>query len=189
MILMFDELDKVSATPKGEEVQHLLVHLTDPVQNGDFEDKYLSGIPLDLSKVLFAFSANDLGKIDRVLMDRMVVIELQGYSAKEKLTIAETFLLPAALKEVNLDEKVSIGHDVVEHILKEYAGDEKGVRELKRCVEAVVQKINMLRIFNTKELPFHIPGFQLPFVVKKQHVDLFLKKKNRDDESVRRMYV
>ena len=189
MILMFDELDKVSATPKGEEVQHLLVHLTDPVQNGDFEDKYLSGIPLDLSKVLFTFSANDLGKIDRVLMDRMVVIELQGYSAKEKLTIAETFLLPAALKEVNLDEKVSISHDVVEHILKEYAGDEKGVRELKRCVEAVVQKINMLRIFNTKELPFHIPGFQLPFVVKKQHVDLFLKKKNRDDESVRRMYI
>jgi ATP-dependent Lon protease len=119
----------------------------------------------------------------------MVVIELQGYSAKEKLTIAETFLLPAALKEVNLDEKVSISHDVVEHILKEYAGDEKGVRELKRCVEAVVQKINMLRIFNTKELPFHIPGFQLPFVVKKQHVDLFLKKKNRDDESVRRMYI
>jgi hypothetical protein len=189
MILMFDELDKVSATPKGEEVQHLLVHLTDPVQNGEFEDKYLSGIPLDLSKVLFTFSANDLGKIDRVLMDRMVVIELQGYSAKEKLTIAETFLLPAALKEVNLDEKVSISHDVVEHILKEYAGDEKGVRELKRCVEAVVQKINMLRIFNTKELPFHIPGFQLPFVVKKQHVDLFLKKKNRDDESVRRMYI
>jgi ATP-dependent Clp protease ATP-binding subunit ClpA len=189
MILMFDELDKVSATPKGEEVQHLLVHLTDPVQNGDFEDKYLSGIPLDLSKVLFTFSANDLGKIDRVLMDRMVVIELQGYSAKEKLTIAETFLLPAALKEVNLDEKVSISHDVVEHILKEYAGDEKGVRELKRCVEAVVQKINMLRIFNTKELPFHIPGFQLPFVVKRQHIDLFLKKKNRDDESVRRMYV
>ena len=189
MILMFDELDKVSATPKGEEVQHLLVHLTDPVQNGDFEDKYLSGIPLDLSKVLFTFSANDLGKIDRVLMDRMVVIELQGYSAKEKLTIAETFLLPAALKEVNLDEKVSISHEVVEHILKEYAGDEKGVRELKRCVEAVVQKINMLRIFNTKDLPFHIPGFQLPFVVKKQHIDLFLKKKNRDDESVRRMYV
>jgi DNA polymerase III delta prime subunit len=189
MILMFDELDKVSATPKGEEVQHLLVHLTDPVQNGDFEDKYLSGIPLDLSKVLFTFSANDLGKIDRVLMDRMVVIELQGYSAKEKLTIAETFLLPAALKEVNLDEKVSISHDVVEHILKEYAGDEKGVRELKRCVEAVVQKINMLRIFNTKELPFHIPGFQLPFVVKRQHIDLFLKKKNRDDESVRRMYI
>jgi ATP-dependent Lon protease len=187
MILMFDELDKISSTAKGEEVQNLLVHLTDPVQNGDFEDKYLSGVPLDLSKVLFTFSANDLGKIDRVLMDRMVVIELQGYTTKEKLTIAQTFLLPGALKDVNLDEKVSISQDVLEHILTHYANEEKGVRELKRCVEAVVQKINMLRIFNTKELPFHIPEFQLPFVVKKQHVDLFLKKK-QGDMSHLRMY-
>jgi DNA polymerase III delta prime subunit len=189
MILMFDELDKISATPKGEEVQNLLVHLTDPVQNGEFEDKYLSGIPLDLSKVLFTFSANDLDKIDRVLMDRMVVIQLAGYTSKEKLSIATEFLLPSALKEVALDEKVAIAPDVLEHILKEYASEEKGVRELKRCLEAVVQKINMLRIFNTKELPFHIPEFQLPFVVKKQHVDLFLKKKKSEmDVSALRMY-
>ena len=178
MVLMFDELDKISATAKGEEVQNLLVHLTDPVQNGEFEDKYLSGIPLDLSRVLFTFSANDLGKIDRVLMDRMVVIELQGYTLKEKMSIAQIFLLPSALKEVNLDEKVSISQEMLEHILKEYASEEKGVRELKRCIEAIVQKINMLRIFNTKDLPFHIPDFQLPFVVKKQHIDLFLKKKS-----------
>jgi ATP-dependent Lon protease len=184
---MFDELDKLSATPKGEEVQNLLVHLTDPVQNGEFEDKYLSGITLDMSKVLFAFSANDLGKIDRVLMDRMVVIELSGYSQKEKMTIAETFILPSALKEVNLDEKVSISREVVEHILNEYANEEKGVRELKRCIEGVVQKINMLRIFNTKDLPFHIPDFQLPFAVKKSHIDLFLKKKSVDP-SLSRMY-
>jgi hypothetical protein len=190
MVLMFDELDKISATAKGEEVQNLLVHLTDPVQNGDFEDKYLSGIPLDLSKILFTFSANDLGKIDRVLMDRMVVIQLQGYSEKEKLSIAENFLLPAALREVNLEEKVAVGREVLEHILREYANEEQGVRELKRCVEAVVQKVNMLRIFNTKDLPFHIPDFQLPFVLKKQHVDLFLKKKKPAmDVSVQRMYV
>jgi ATP-dependent Lon protease len=189
MVLMFDELDKISATAKGEEVQNLLVHLTDPVQNGDFEDKYLSGIPLDLSKILFTFSANDLGKIDRVLMDRMVVIQLQGYSEKEKLSIAENFLLPGALREVNLEEKVAVSREVLEHILREYASEEQGVRELKRCVEAVVQKVNMLRIFNTKDLPFHIPDFQLPFVLKKQHVDLFLKKKKPAmDVSVQRMY-
>ena len=188
MILMFDELDKISSTAKGEEVQNMLVHLTDPVQNADFEDKYLSGIPLDLSKVLFTFSANDLSKIDRVLMDRMVVIELKGYTSKEKIAIAENFLWPAALKEVNLDEKIGISRDVLEHIQRDYAGDEKGVRELKRCIEAIVQKINMLRIFNTKDLPFHIPNFSLPFVVRKEHVDLFLKKKEGVDPSVQGMY-
>ena len=189
MVLMFDELDKISATPKGEEVQNLLVHLTDPVQNSEFEDKYLSGIPLDLSKILFSFSANDLAKIDRVLMDRMVVINLEGYSKKDKMAIAQNFLLPAALKEVALEEKVSVSLEVLEHIMTEYANEEKGVRELKRCIEAVTQKINMLRIFNTKDLPFHIPDFRLPFVLKKNHVDLFLKKKKSDmDESARRMY-
>ena len=187
MVLMFDELDKISATAKGEEIQNLLVHLTDPVQNADFEDKYLSGIPIDLSKVLFTFSANDLSRIDRVLMDRMVVIELNGYSTKEKLTIAESFLLPSALKEVNLDEKVHISHEVLEHIISGYAGEEKGVRELKRSIEGIVQKINMLRIFNTKDLPFHIPDFHLPFMVKKSHVDLFLKKK-QVDPSLARLY-
>jgi ATP-dependent Lon protease len=188
MVLMFDELDKISSTPKGEEVQNLLVHLTDPVQNGEFEDKYLSGIPIDLSKVLFTFSANDLDKIDRVLMDRMVVIQLKGYSKKEKMAIAETFLLPSALKEVNLNERVSMSNDALEHLLTEYASEEKGVRELKRCIEAVVQKINMLRIFNTKDLPFHIPDFQLPFIVKKSHIDIFLKRKEKLDISVQRMY-
>lgn len=187
MVLMFDELDKISATAKGEEIQNLLVHLTDPVQNADFEDKYLSGIAIDLSKVLFTFSANDLSRIDRVLMDRMVVIELNGYSTKEKLTIAESFLLPSALKEVNLDEKVHISHEVLEHIISGYAGEEKGVRELKRSIEGIVQKINMLRIFNTKDLPFHIPDFHLPFMVKKSHVDLFLKKK-QVDPSLARLY-
>jgi ATP-dependent Lon protease len=189
LVLMFDELDKISTTPKGEEVQNLLVHMTDPVQNMEFEDKYLAGIPIDLSKVMFTFSANDLNKIDRVLLDRMVVIQLQGYSAKEKLAIAEHYLLPAALKEVGLAEKVGISKDVITYVLEHYAAEEAGVRELKRCMEQIAQKVNMLRMFNTKDLPFHIKDFSLPFVLKKEHVDLFLKKKKTVDESIQHLYV
>lgn len=177
MILMFDELDKISATPKGEEVQNLMIHMTDTVQNGDFEDRYLAGVPLDLSRSMFVFSGNDISKIDKVLLDRMIVIQLKGYDKKEKLTIAENFLLPSALKDVNLVEKVNLSKEVLEHIIANYSGDEDGVRELKRCIEQITQKINMLRIFNSKDLPFHIPNFSLPFIVKKNHVDLFLKKK------------
>jgi len=190
MVLMFDELDKISATPKGEEVQNLLIHMTDSVQNCEFEDKYLSGIPLDLSRTMFVFSGNDINKIDKVLLDRMIVIQLEGYEKKEKLVIAESFLLPSALKDVNLQEKMSIGKDVLEHIIAEYASKEAGVRELKRCIEQITQKVNMLRIFNTKDLPFHIADFQLPFVVKKHHVDLFLKKNEpKIDISVQQMYM
>jgi hypothetical protein len=188
LVLMFDEVDKISTTPKGEEVQNLLVHMTDPVQNGEFEDKYLAGIPIDLSRVMFTFSANYLDRIDKVLLDRMTVVKLQGYNLKEKVSIAENYLLPAALKEVGLGEKVGLSKEVVTHIVENYANEEVGVRELKRCVEQIAQKVNMLRMFNTKDLPFHIKDFTLPFVLKKEHVDLFLKKKEPKDTSIAHLY-
>jgi hypothetical protein len=187
-VLMFDEVDKISQTPKGEEVMNLLIHLTDPVQNDYFEDKYLAGVPIDLSKVMFIFSANDINKIDKILLDRMMVINLKGYSVKEKTVIAEQYLLPAALKEVNLTERVSISKEILATIIEEYTGEEKGVRELKRCIEQVTQKINMLRMYNSPELPFYIKDFSLPFIVKKDHLSLFLKKKEESDGPPAGMY-
>jgi len=188
-VLMFDEVDKISQTPKGEEVMNLLIHLTDPVQNADFEDKYLSGIPIDLSKVMFVFSANDITKIDRVLLDRMTVVNLQGYDLKQKIIIAEQYLLPAALKEVNLTERVQISKDVISQIITEYASDDKGIRQLKRCIEQITQKINMLRMYNSPDLPFHIKDFSLPFIVKKEHVKLFLKRSNNHHSPPPGMYI
>jgi ATP-dependent Lon protease len=188
-VLLFDELDKISQTPKGEEVQNLLVHLTDSVQNSEFEDKYLAGIPIDLSKVMFVFSANDINKIDRILLDRMLVVKLGGYQPKDKLVIAEQYLLPSILKEVNLAEKVSISKEIMAYIIETYAKEEDGVREMKRCIESIVQKINMLRMYNDKSLPFYIKDFSLPFVVKKEHIDLFLKKKDASAQAPFGMYV
>ena len=180
-VLMFDEIDKLSQTPKGEEVMNLLIHLTDPVQNGCFEDKYLAGVPIDLSKVMFIFSANDITKIDKILLDRMMVIKLNGYDLKQKTIIAEKYLLPLALHDVNLFERISISKDILAYIIEEFSGDEKGVRQLKRCIEQVTQKINMLRIYNSTELPFHIKDFSLPFIVKKEHIRLFLKMKEKEE--------
>ena len=188
-VLMFDEVDKISQTPKGEEVMNLLIHLTDPVQNGDFEDKYLSGVPIDLSKVMFVFSANDINKIDKVLLDRMLVIDLKGYDLKQKTVIAEQYLLPTALKEVNLHEKVSISKEILTKVIEEYAKEEKGVRELKRSIEQMTQKINMLRMYNSPQLPFYIKDFSLPFIVKKDHVPLFIKKKEATDAPPQNMYM
>jgi len=177
-VMMFDEVDKISQTPKGEEVMNLLIHLTDPVQNTDFEDKYLSGIPIDVSKVMFVFSANDITKIDRVLLDRMMVVNLQGYDLKQKSIIAEQYLLPAALTDVNMTGMIVIPKEVLSCMIREYASDDKGIRELKRCIEQIVQKINMLRMYNSPDLPFHIKDFSLPFTVKMEHMKLFLKKQH-----------
>jgi hypothetical protein len=187
-VLMFDEVDKISQTPKGEEVMNLLIHLTDPVQNADFEDKYLSGIPIDLSKVMFVFSANDINKIDKVLLDRMMVIDLKGYDLKQKSVIAEQYLLPTALKEVNLTERIAISSDIMTNIIEDHSKEEKGVRELKRSIEQITQKINMLRMYNSPDLPFYIKDFSLPFIVKKEHIKLFLKKKENKDSPPQGMY-
>jgi hypothetical protein len=190
MVLMFDELDKISQTPKGEEIGNLLIHLTDPVQNDDFEDKYFAGVPIHLGKTMFIFSGNDINKIDRILLDRMQVVHLAGYKAEDKVVIAERHLLPASLKEVNLVERVGIGREVIRYIIDKYAKSETGVRQLKRCIDTIVQKINMLRIYNDKALPFHLPDFSLPFIVKKEHIDLFLKRNEPPtDEPPMGMYI
>lgn len=188
-VMLFDELDKISATPKGEEVQNILIHLTDPAANSEFEDKFLAGVPINLNKTMFVFTANDINKIDKVLLDRMIVIQLKGYDVKQKLAIAENYLMPSALKDVNLNEKVAISKEVLQHIIETYASEEKGVRQLKRCLEQIAQKLNMLRMYNSKDLPFHIKDFALPFVLKKEHCELFLKKPDTSDAPPFGMYV
>jgi ATP-dependent Lon protease len=188
MVLLFDELDKISTTDKGQEIMNMLVHLTDPVQNNHFEDKYFSGIPIDLSKVMFVFSANDITKIDKILLDRMRVVQLKGYDNRQKTVIAEKYLLPIALQSVNLVERVVVSKEILSNIIEKYSGSERGVRELNRCIEHVTQKVNMLRMYNEPDLPFHIKDFQLPFIVKREHLALFLKKAEDDDIS-KNMYV
>jgi flagellar biosynthesis GTPase FlhF len=188
-IIYFDELDKVSDTPKGEEINNLLIHLTDGSQNDRFQDKYFTGIDLNLSRCLFIFSHNNHEKVNPILRDRMYNIQVGGFSLKEKLVISEQYLVHAALKEVNLFEKISITKEILTQIIENFTGDEKGVRELKRCIQTIVSKMNMLRFYNDpSKVPFAIPGFSLPFNLKKEHVELFLKKKPLLDASIAHIY-
>lgn len=192
MILMFDELDKISTTPKGEEIQNMLVHLTDPVQNMDFEDKYIGSIPIDMSKVIYIFSANDINKIDRILLDRMNIIYLNGYTVDDKIVIAEKYILPIILESLNFKDDIIFSKDIIKYIIERYSGNEKGVRELKRSIESVCQKINMLRLYNSTDIPFYIKDFALPMTLTRTHIDLFLKKKKPEDDrdvSLKMMYM
>ena len=190
-ILYFDELDKVSETPKGDEIMNILIHLTDQSQNDRFQDKYFTGIDLDLSRCLFIFSHNNHEKVNPILRDRMYNIELKGFSLKEKMLIAEEYLLPGALHDSGLHEKVSISKDILQYVIENFTGGEAGVRELKRCLQTIASKLNLLRFYNNpKHVPFAIEGFALPFILKKSHVDLFLKKKEDGlSDIVRHMYL
>jgi hypothetical protein len=188
-VIYFDELDKVSDTPKGEEINNLLIHLTDGSQNDRFQDKYFAGIDLDLSRCLFIFSHNNHERVNPILRDRMYNIQVGGFGLKEKLVIAENYLLPDALREVNLFEKISVGRDLLTYIIENFTGEEKGVRELKRCMQTLMSRLNLLRFYNDPaRVPFAIKGFALPFILKKEHIDLLLKKKPVMDESISHLY-
>jgi len=188
-IFYFDELDKVSETPKGEEINNLLIHLTDGSQNDRFQDKYFTGIDLNLSRCLFIFSHNNHEKVNPILRDRMYNIKVDGFNVKQKLVIAESYLVNAALREVNLFEKIGISKEIITHIIEHYTGEEQGVRELKRCIQTVISKLNLLRFYNDPaKVPFAIKGFGLPFTMKREHIELFLKRKEVN-ESLSQMYV
>jgi ATP-dependent Lon protease len=119
----------------------------------------------------------------------MYNIEVKGFSLKEKMLIAEDYLLPHALKESGLHEKISISKEILEYVIENFTAGEAGVRELKRCIQTIVSKINLLRFYNNpKQVPFAIEGFSLPFTLKKQHVELFLKKKETMDASIAHLY-
>lgn len=189
-VIYFDELDKVSETPKGEEINNLLIHLTDQSQNDRFQDKYFTGIDLDLSRCLFIFSHNNHERVNPILRDRMYNIQVNGFDMKQKLIIAEQYLVPQTLNEVNLFEKVGFGKEILQYIIEHYTGDEGGVRELKRSIQTMISKLNLLRFYNDPDkVPFSIKGFSLPFTLKTEHVDLFLKKKPRIDESISHLYI
>lgn len=188
-IIYFDELDKISETPKGEEIMNLLIHITDSSQNDKFQDKYFTGIDLDLSRCLFIFSHNNHERVNPILRDRMYNIRVEGFKMKEKIVIAEQYLLPHALKEVGLHEKVSVSSTIVQYIIENHTGEEKGVRELKRCMQTIMSKLNLLRFYNDpKQVPFAIPEFALPFTLQQKHIALFLKKKEGIDPSIAHLY-
>ena len=101
-IFYFDELDKVSNTAKkGEEITNLLIHLTDDSQGSNFQDKYYTGIDIDLSRAIFVFSFNNINLINPILRDRLNIIKLDGFNNLEKFTISKNYLLKNILKEFN----------------------------------------------------------------------------------------
>ena len=147
-IFYFDELDKISRTAKGEEITNMLIHLTDDSQNYRFQDKYYSGIDIDLSRAIFVFSFNNINQVNPILRDRLNLIRLDGFNIEEKLLISKDFLIKNIMKEFDM-HNISFSEDCLKYIISEYS-DEQGVRELKRKIKNIVSRINLIRLSNGK---------------------------------------
>lgn len=152
-VFYFDEVDKISTTPHGEEITNMLIHLTDRSQNTQFHDRYFSGIDFDLSQCLFVFSLNDIEKVHPILRDRMTIITCSGYNEKDKKEILKGYVWPQLLERLRFNETdVEITDDGMKFLISEYSGEEKGVRTLIRTVESMMTRLNMLRVADSETM-------------------------------------
>jgi ATP-dependent Lon protease len=194
-VIYFDELDKISDTPRGQEIVGILTHLTDTTQNSQFHDKYFSEIDFDLSKCLFIFSYNDENLVNPILKDRMYRIQTKGYDAKEKTVIARNYLLPKIREQVNFKEgDIIVPDDTVQYIISTqgFTKNEDGVRNLKRCLEIIYTKLNLFRLVKpdnhifSKKIDIKV---EFPFTVTRKHADVLLKNDENQNQSLLAMYV
>lgn len=195
-VIYFDELDKVSDTPRGQEIINVLMHLTDTTQNGQFHDKYFSEVDFDLSKCLFIFSYNDESLVNPILRDRMYRIQTKGYDIKEKIHIARKYILPKIREQVNFKEdEVVIPDDTISYLVSNarFTNNEQGVRNLKRCLEIIHTKLNLFRLVNDPDLSIFGKNLNLnvsfPFTVSRKCVDTLIKCDENQNQSLLAMYV
>lgn len=183
-VIYFDELDKVSETPKGDEIIGILTHLTDTSQNSKFHDKYFSEIDFDLSKCLFIFSYNDESKINPILRDRMYRIHTSGYNKEEKTTIVNDYLLPTINEQIKFNsDDIIIPTETIHYMVEQYTQTEDGVRNLKRCLEIIYTKLNLYRLMKPgtnlfeKDMSIEV---KFPLTVTKELVDKLIKKDKKE---------
>ena len=154
-IIFIDEIDKISKTEHGKEIVGILTHLLDPAQNDCFQDKYFSGIDIDLSKALFILSYNDVEVIDKILLDRVHRIKFDSLSSEDKIIISNKHILPEIYKKVGLEEMIHFSDETIKFIIEEYTS-ESGVRKLKEVLFEIISEIN-LNVLKSSEVDYDFP--------------------------------
>lgn len=138
-VFLLDEVDKLKKDYKGDPASTLL-DILDVSQNKRFVDNYIDE-EIDLSKILFILTANDISSIPAALLDRLEIIDLTGYTDSEKLLICENYLIPNILKKAGLKNTViKFETPAIIKIIEEYT-NEAGVRELERCISKITRKV------------------------------------------------
>lgn len=159
-ILFLDEFDKISNNP---DICSALLHITDPVQNFEFRDNFLSEITIDLSYIWFVYSMNKLTH-DTALNDRIYTIEVSGYTEDEKVIILSDYLLPRALKNINISKNsIIMSKEVSKYLVSKEGSKEvnSGVRYLEKIVNNIVNKLDF--IIKHQDKKGNLIGFDVSF--------------------------
>jgi ATP-dependent Lon protease len=191
-IIFMDELDKISLTNDGMDIQNLLIHITDPVQNMTFQDKYFSGVTIDLSKVIFIFAFNDINLIHPILKDRINVINVPDPNLEAKIIIGKKYLVKEISPNIGFQEgNITFTDDIIRYIIRTYCNKDKGVRGLKKCIETIMLKINTARFLGSRQKYKSLKDLKLPFEVTEKVVKELLpeERNHKEEEILSHMYL
>ena len=175
-IIYIDELDKISNTEHGREIFGILTHITDPSQNKEFNDRYFSGIDIDLSKVLFIFSYNDSDSIDGILRDRITEINVDQLTIHDKKVIVQKHVIPELTKLIGFENTdIHMTNELTDYIIDTYTY-EPGIRKLKEILTDIFRDINMKSIKESHiDLPYEITMDDVDRVMHRKHKILVKK--------------
>ena len=168
-VFMLDEIDKLSLDIHGDPASALL-EVLDPEQNSEFRDHYLE-VPFDLSQVMFITTANQLETIPLPLLDRMEVIQISGYTDKEKIAIASGFLIPRQLRENGLLlGEIEFSDEALKTIIRMFTR-EAGVRNFERQIGSICRKIVTRISEGKKEIKTITPEIVKEFLGHQKYFD------------------
>ena len=170
-IIYIDELDKVSKSEHGKEIIGILTHLIDYTQNDGFQDKYFSGIDIDLSKALFIFSYNDPSQIDRILLDRIHRIKFDNLTIEEKIVIVNKYIIPEINQKMGFSNVVELSEEIITNLINVYTM-EPGVRKLKELLFDLYGEINI------ELLKYSNDNIELPLKITMDEIENKYLKKN-----------
>ena len=190
-IIFFDEIDKISDSPEGAEVVNQLIHILDNTQNNMFYDKYVSDIPIDLSNIWFICSLNNSDYLNQVLRNRLYMIDVEGYGNSQKVEISKNILIPKKCKDYGLENQLFFDDSIIEYIVNKNKKNDKGVRELKRNIDTICKRVDILRAsidkdgkYGVLDWTFKIENLVFPLKLNKKHIDILLNDIKNPNESI-----
>lgn len=191
-IIFIDEIDKISSN-KSKEINGILTHILDEEQNHEFQDNYLSNINIDLSKVFFVIAFNDIENVNTIVLNRMKVICINELTLDDKVTIAIEKMIPDIISSLSINCSINLNQELVRYIIDYKVPEEKGVRQLKKCLEKIFNRINHLILigkYKTESNLYITNDNKIDNIdIRKEFIDTCLQFKKEDNTSHLHMYM
>ena len=196
-IVLFDELDKLSESERGKEIQYALLHITDYIQNKEFQDAFISEFSHDLSNIWFMFAMNSTSNLDPALRDRLDIHHIDPYTQLDINQIIVRHFLPNAIKNAGLPENsITISERACIALQCSHTSimQAEGLRPIDKFITDLVSKINLYNVWKSDDtktsfkLSFNLPNFRgLPYIITQSTIESN-QPKERSNTSFLSMY-